>query len=111
MKKLFTLVLMLTACIASAQSVIYVNALTGNDTNDGLSATTSGTSGPKLSLSGQNGALATAASGDVVSVASGTYNEDVILDKNIVLLKTGSESADFLSFSFSNNAQLIAPKP
>ena len=111
MKKLFTLVLMLTACIASAQSVIYVNALTGNDTNDGLSATTSGTSGPKLSLSGQNGALANAASGDVVSVASGTYNEDVILDKNIVLLKTGSESADFLSFSFSNNAQLIAPKP
>ncbi len=111
MKKLFTLVFMLTAVFASAQSIIYVNATTGNDSNDGLSATVSGSSGPKLSLSGQNGALSLATDGDIVSVESGFYTEDVIIDKSVVLLKTGATTAYFSSFTFSGGAQLVAPKP
>jgi hypothetical protein len=111
MKKLFTLVFMLTTYFVSAQSVIYVNASTGSDSNDGLSATVSGDSGPKQTLSGIDGALSIVTEGDIVSVASGTYTEDVVFDKSVVLIKTGFTSAAFNSITFDGGAQLIAPKP
>ncbi|MFM2285467.1 MAG: Secretion system C-terminal sorting domain [Bacteroidota bacterium] len=106
MKKLFTLVLILTACIASAQSVIYVNAVTGSDSNDGLTTASS-----KQTLSGTTGALSIAQDGDIVSVEGATYAENAIINKSIALIKTGASSASFSSITFSEGAQLVAPKP
>jgi hypothetical protein len=111
MKKLFTLVFMLATYFVSAQSVIYVNASSGDDSNDGLSATLSGGSGPKQTLSGPSGALSLVVDGDIISVASGVYSEEVVFDKSIVLIKTGLSPATFNSFTFDGGAQLIAPKP
>lgn len=111
MKKLFTLVFMLTTYFVSAQTVIYVNTSTGSDSNDGLSATVSGVSGPKQTLSGIDGALSVVADGDILSVASGTYTEDVVFEKSLVLIKTGFTPVTFNSITFDGGAQLIAPKP
>ncbi len=75
MKKLFIafVILLLAFPIAGATATnYYINASTGNDSYDGLSATwTSGTNGPKATI---QAAFALAGTGDVVNIADGTYS-------------------------------------
>ncbi len=67
----------------------YVNTATGNDANSGVNATDVpvGT-GPKKTIQAMvNGTLA---SGDIISIAAGTYNEQVVItDKSITLQGAG----------------------
>lgn len=73
-----------TISSASAADTIYVNNGTGNDSWDGTSAThQGGTVGPKATI--QNGTN-TVDDGGTVNVADGTYQENLIIDKNVHLL-------------------------
>ncbi|MFN5370412.1 MAG: T9SS type A sorting domain-containing protein [Bacteroidia bacterium] len=90
MKKCFTfLMLSFGIFVANAQQVIYVDANLGNDTLNGLAATVDAAAGigPKKTL---NAALSICTSGDIVSVESGVYPEDITLNKAVQLVKTGS---------------------
>jgi parallel beta-helix repeat protein len=66
----------------------YVNGLTGDDTYDGSSPVwISGLIGPMRTI--QTAVNAVEASG-VVSVASGTYNENIVVDKLVQIINGGS---------------------
>ncbi|MEX1189695.1 MAG: T9SS type A sorting domain-containing protein [Bacteroidia bacterium] len=108
MKKLYTLLLILLSVSVSAQTVFYVNSGTGNDSNDGLSQIAGPDSGPKASITS---ALETAMNGDVLSIASGAYPENVVITKGISLLKTGSSNVTITSVTFSFGGQLLSPLP
>jgi hypothetical protein len=111
MKKLYTLLLILCSVAVSAQSVIYVNSTTGDNAFDGLSATVSGMVGPKRTFGGNDGALANAAAGDIISVETGAYEENVVINHNITLVKTGTEHVHISSLTFTNGAMLNQPLP
>lgn len=70
----------------------YVNTTTGNDANTGVNPTNvpPGT-GPKKTIQAMvNGTLA---SGDIISIAAGTYDEQVVItDKSITLQGAGADS-------------------
>lgn len=67
---------------AAPTAVLYVNAATGNDSNDCLSA---GTACATIA-----GAFAKAADGDTIEIAAGVYNEyDVVIDKAMTLNGAG----------------------
>lgn len=108
MKTFYSLLLTLLSLAIQAQTVYFVNSQTGNDSNDGLSATLSGDSGPKASI---NSAINAASSGDVLSIESGSYAEDVIIDRNLAFVKTGSGSVLANSFTFSFGGQLLEALP
>ena len=74
---------------AHAQQVIYVDANLGNDTLNGLAATVDAPAGigPKKTL---NAALSIYTSDDILSVESGSYPEEINLNKSIQLIKTGT---------------------
>jgi len=79
--------LMLTLFV-SAQTHYYV-AETGNNSNDGLSSATA-----KATI---NSALASAAAGDVINVAPGTYTEKISINKQgIKLISTGGANQTFI---------------
>lgn len=111
MKKLYSLLLILCSVVVSAQSVIYVNSTTGDNSFDGLSATVNGTVGPKRTFGGNSGALAAAVDGDVISVATGMYTENVLVNKNLTFVKTGSGQVEITSLTFTNGAMLNQPLP
>lgn len=70
---------------AAPTAVFYVNASTGNDSNDCLST---GTACATIA-----GAFAKAASGDTIEIAAGTYNEfDVLIDRPVTLNGAGPGS-------------------
>ena len=82
---LLALALLFTFCVndvSAATGDIYVNASSGNDAWDGLSAVhTSGTNGPKATITNGTGAVL---SGGTIYIANGTYNENNInLTKNM----------------------------
>lgn len=80
------LILLFTATLSSATAAdtIYVNNATGNDSWDGTDATyQGGIVGPKATI--QNG-TDTVDNGGTVNVADGTYNEHVVVNKNMNLL-------------------------
>jgi hypothetical protein len=111
MKKLITLALVFSCFIASSQ-IIYVNTLTGNDTNTGLSATQgSGSAGPKKTISGQDGGISVLTAGEILSVEAGNYNENVIIDKNLQLIKTGTGAVELASLTLSQSAKIIGNQP
>jgi len=90
MKKCFTFVMLSFGILAAnAQQVIYVDANLGNDTLDGLAATVDAPAGigPKKTL---NAALSICTSDDILSVESGSYPEEINLNKPIQLIKTGT---------------------
>ncbi len=90
MKKCFTFVMLSFGILAAhAQQVIYVDANLGNDTLNGLAATVDAPAGigPKKTL---NAALSIYTSDDVLSVESGSYPEEINLNKSIQLIKTGT---------------------
>ncbi len=73
----------------SAQTHYYV-AVTGNNSNDGLSFATA-----KATI---NGALASAAAGDVINVTPGTYTEKISINKQgIKLISTGGANQTFIN--------------
>lgn len=111
MKKLYSILLVLLAASVSAQTVYYVNSATGNNANDGLSETITSDSGPKATIGGSLGALASAIDGDIISVAAGAYAENLVIDKSISLLKTGSGSVTITSVTFSLGGELLNPLP
>lgn len=72
----------------SAQTHYYV-AVTGNNSNDGLSSATA-----KATI---NGALASAAAGDVINITPGTYTEKISINKQgIKLISTGGADQTFI---------------
>jgi parallel beta-helix repeat protein len=95
MKRVFSILLALALVLAfslvattpvAAATPIYVNGTTGNDTWDGTSATwVSGTIGPKKTI--QAGVNVVDAGG-TVNVAAGTYNENVVINKTNLTLKS-----------------------
>jgi len=111
MKNLYTLLLMLCSVAVSAQTVIYLNSTLGDNSFNGLASTVNGTEGPKRTFGGNNGALSTAVEGDIISVAAGTYNENVIVDHNLTFVKTGTGQVAVTSMSFVNSAHLLASLP
>lgn len=111
MKNLYTLLLMLCSVVVSAQTVIYLNSTTGDNSFNGLSSTVNGTQGPKRTFGGDTGALALAAEGDIISVEAGTYSENVVIDHNISFVKTGSGQVAVTSMAFVNSARLIPSLP
>ncbi len=84
MKNLFSAIklLFLFACITTAQTIYYVDALQSNDDGDGLSWATA----KKTIQSG----LDIANNGDVIYVASGTYDEAIDINKRVSLIGAGS---------------------
>jgi len=69
---------------AVSPSTVYVNGITGNDSWDGTSPTyNGGTTGPKKTI---QAAVDVVADGGTVYVASGTYNENLNINQNIVLM-------------------------
>jgi len=111
MKKLFTLVFAFSCYVASSQ-IIYVNTLTGQDSNNGLAQTQgSGNSGPKKTISGQFGGFSALTGGEILSVAAGNYNEHVIIDKSVQLIKTGSGAIELASLTLSESAHVIGNQP
>jgi hypothetical protein len=111
MKKLFTLALVFNCFVAFSQ-IIYVNTSTGNDTNNGLSQTQgSGSTGPKKTISGQNGGFSVLTSGEILSIAAGNYNEDVIVDKDVQLIKTGIGAIELASLTLSQTAKILGNQP
>jgi hypothetical protein len=108
MKRFLLIFCSLLVVTANAQTTYYVNASTGDNSNDGLSAVATSESGPLQTI---NAALGLAMDGDYVSVESGNYSEDVLQTKDIVLLRTGSESVTVQSWTFSFGGNLLEPKP
>lgn len=108
MKTLYSLLIVFLSVTVQAQTIYYVNSLTGNDSNDGLSATMSGDSGPKASISS---AVMTSAEGDILSIEAGNYSEHIIIDHDLVFVKTGSGPVTASSFTFSFGAELLDASP
>ncbi|MEZ5173157.1 MAG: T9SS type A sorting domain-containing protein [Bacteroidia bacterium] len=108
MKTLYSLLIVFLSVSAQAQTIYYVNSLTGNDSNDGLAATMSGDSGPKASISS---AVMTSSEGDILSIESGNYSEHVIIDHDLVFVKTGTGQVTASSFTFSFGAELLDASP
>ncbi len=92
LKKLFLMLtfFVLLGTTTFAANTWYVNAATGNDSYDGTQAAFSaGLVGPKATISAML-ASAFVLDGDIISIASNTYNETVVVTKkNIQLLGTG----------------------
>lgn len=107
MRRLFTSIFLLSAALVQAQ-VIYVNGSTGDDSYDGLSATVSGTTGPKKTLAA---GISAVAADEILSVESGSYAEYVTLNKNIQLVKTGTGPVTGSGFTFVNGAMLTGNDP
>lgn len=111
MKKLYSILLILLATTVSSQTVYYVNSAMGNNANDGLSATMTSESGPKATIGGASGALASAIDGDIISVAAGAYAENLIINKSVSFLKTGNGNVTISSVTFSLGGGLLNPLP
>jgi hypothetical protein len=96
--------------LTTAQSVVYVNSTTGNDTLNGLSSVvnTETGAGPKQTISS---ALALAASNDIVSIESGVYAEDITLNKTIQLVKTGEGIVSLNGLTFTANGNIDGNLP
>jgi hypothetical protein len=107
MKKLFTLAFAFTTLLATSQTV-YVNTNTGDDTYDGLSATLSGTNGPKKTI---NAGVAALNSGEILVIESGEYTENVVFNKNLQLVKTGLGAVVASSITISGEADIIGNLP
>ncbi|MDO8870784.1 MAG: hypothetical protein Q7V10_08565 [Methanobacteriaceae archaeon] len=75
------------AASAASGDNIYVNATSGNDDNDGLSAVFNGTSGPKLTIKNVTGTVNT---DGAVKIADGQYsgdnNTNIDLGRNMTLI-------------------------
>lgn len=81
--------LSMLALFVSAQTHYYV-AVTGNNSNDGLSSASA-----KATI---NGALASAAAGDVINVTPGSYTEKISINKQgIKLVSTGGANQTFIN--------------
>jgi parallel beta-helix repeat protein len=85
---LFALALVLAfslvmATPVAAQTTYYVNAISGNDGNSGLSGH------PWLTI---QHAVTTVASGDIIMVAAGTYQEQVTITQSVNLIGAGEAS-------------------
>lgn len=111
MKKCFTFVMLSFGIFAAnAQQVIYVDANLGNDTLNGLAATVDAVSGsgPKKTL---NAALAICTSDDILSVESGTYPEDLTLNKAVQLVKTGNAAVSISAVTITANGDVYGNLP
>jgi hypothetical protein len=94
---------------ASAQSVVFVNGSTGNDTLNGLSSTVEANGvGPKKTLAA---ALTLANANDIVSVEAGVYAESATLNKAIQLVKTGEGNVSLTEFTFVQSGDLVGNLP
>lgn len=70
---------------AAPTATLFVNATTGNDGNDCLSA--------GAACATIDGAVGKAIANDTIQIAAGTYNEnDIVLDKELTLIGAGAES-------------------
>lgn len=107
MRKLFTLAFAFTALFANSQT-IYVNTATGDDSYDGLTASVSGSNGPKKTI---NAGVATLNSGEILVIESGVYDENVVFNKNLQLVKTGSNPVVANSITISDAADIIGNLP
>ena len=101
---------LLNAYLGFSQQIIYVNSITGNDTLNGLipDLDISSGAGPKKTISS---ALLLAQDGDILSVESGDYQESVILDKSIQLIKTGVGAVGVLEWAFYPGADIFGSIP
>lgn len=107
MRKLFTLAFTLSALFVNAQ-IVYVNTTIGDDSYDGLAATVSGNNGPKRTI---NAGVEAVNAGEVLVVESGVYNENVVFNKSIQLVKTGNNAVEATSFTFTDAATLQGNPP
>jgi len=85
-----------TACSATC----YVNAATGNDANDGTAGSPVATIGKGIAL---------ASSGGTVSVAAGTYHENVVIDKALTL--AGANAGTSAAGPAARSAESIIAAP
>jgi hypothetical protein len=108
MKTFYALLFTVLSFAAQAQTIYYVNSQIGDDALDGLSASITAESGPKASI---QAAINASAEGDVLSIEAGNYSENVILDRNLVFVKTGSAQVSATSFTFSFGARLLEALP
>lgn len=108
MKK-WTLLLsfLVTFCGLRAQ-VIYVNTQTGDDSYSGTLAEVAGADGPKKTISA---GVAAAEEGSILSVASGVYDEYVLVEKSLVWVKTGATAVSLSGITFGSGAQVLPNKP
>lgn len=108
MKK-WTLLLsfLVTFCSLRAQ-VIYVNTQTGDDTYSGTLAEVAGADGPKKTIAA---GVAAAEEGSILSVASGVYDEYVLVEKSLVWVKTGATAVSLSGVTFGSGAQVLPNKP
>lgn len=107
MRKLFTLAFAFTALLANSQT-IYVNTATGDDSYDGLSASVSGSNGPKKTI---NAGVAALNSGEILVIESGVYDENVVFNKNLQLVKTGANAVVATSITITDAADIIGNLP
>ena len=107
MRKLFTLAFAFTALLANSQT-IYVNTATGDDSYDGLSASVSGSNGPKKTI---NAGVATLNSGEILVIESGVYDENVVFNKNLQLVKTGANAVVANSITITDAADITGNLP
>lgn len=108
MKK-WTLLLSFLVTICSLQAqVIYVNTQTGDDSFSGTSATVAGTDGPKKTIAA---GVAAAEEGSILSVQSGVYDENVLVEKSLVWVKTGAGAVSLSGITFGSEALVLPNKP
>jgi hypothetical protein len=107
MRKLFTLAFAFTALLANSQT-IYVNTATGDDSYDGLSASVNGSNGPKKTI---NAGVTALNSGEILVIESGVYDENVVFNKNMQLVKTGSAAVVTSSITLTDAADIVGNLP
>lgn len=107
MRKLFTLAFAFTALLANSQTV-YVNTATGDDSYDGLSASVNGSNGPKKTI---NAGVAALNSGEILVIESGVYDENVVFNKNMQLVKTGAAAVVASSITLTDAADIVGNLP
>lgn len=107
MRKLFTLAFAFTALLANSQT-IYVNTATGDDSYDGLSASVSGNNGPKKTI---NAGVAALNSGEILVIESGVYDENVVFNKNMQLVKSGPTAVVASSITLTDAADIVGNLP
>lgn len=108
MKK-WTLLLsfLVTMCSLQAQ-VIYVNTQTGDDNFSGTSATVAGTDGPKKTIAA---GVAASEEGSILSVQAGVYDENVLVEKSLVWVKTGAGAVSLSGITFGSGAFVLPNEP